>query len=58
MTITKVYVSKEKLDQIAENNKSVTWCTCEATHAHFVEDTPEMKHHWICDKCGFISQIG
>jgi len=56
-TLTEWQAKKIK-DEVDEQNK--LWCTCgnPSKRAHYVDDTPEMKHHWLCDDCGKIYQIG
>ena len=37
----------------------VKWCICEdKNNAHYVPDTATMKHHWKCNNCGYVVQIG
>lgn len=36
------------------------WCRCgnPSGNASFHDDTPTRKHHWTCDDCGKITQVG
>lgn len=35
------------------------WCSCKVSSgSSFVDDSRAMKHHYVCDDCGKITQIG
>lgn len=35
------------------------WCRCDhSPGSRYVPDAPRMKHHWVCNACGKITQIG
>lgn len=35
------------------------WCRCGGrTTSHYVPDAPGCKHHWVCDDCNKVTQIG
>lgn len=35
------------------------WCRCvKSPGSTYVPDTADMKHHWVCQKCGKVTQIG
>ena len=35
------------------------WCKCSSpSHTTFHDDTPDAKHHWTCDDCGKVTQVG
>jgi hypothetical protein len=36
------------------------WCKCgnPSNNAIFRDDAPSVKHHWTCDDCGKVVQIG
>ena len=36
------------------------WCRCgnHSGQVTFHDDTPNSKHHWTCDDCGKVMQIG
>ena len=45
-------------DELKEAMAQQDWCECTDYDAHYVPDTPEMKHHWDCNHCGKLTQIG
>ncbi len=34
------------------------WCHCDSRDPIYVPDTPGLKHHWDCGKCGGLVQMG
>lgn len=35
------------------------WCRCpDSPGSNYVPDAPGSKHHWCCDDCGKVTQIG
>lgn len=35
------------------------WCRCAASSGSiYVPDTPTSKHHWVCQDCEKVTQIG
>jgi len=56
-------ISDEKKQNMDEENAG--WCTCkesEKAGSHYIDDnTPGAfyeKHHWICNSCGKVTQVG
>jgi Fe2+ or Zn2+ uptake regulation protein len=36
------------------------WCKCgnPSERVTYHADTPDAKHHWTCDDCGKVRQVG
>ncbi len=48
-----LYIQKQK------EKEEKMWCRCEKeTDSYYVPDTSKMKHHWKCQCCKKITQIG
>ena len=35
------------------------WCKCEdQTDVRYVDDAAGVKHHWLCNRCDRVTQVG
>lgn len=52
-------VDPKLLQEFKDEMESLDWCECkDSSGAYYVDDTKEMKHHWCCEDCNKIVQIG
>lgn len=52
----KVITSRQLKEYHAFQNM---WCRCkESPGSDYHDDAPGSKHHWTCQKCGKVTQIG
>lgn len=58
MEIAIIELSEEHIAMLKADRESVEWCECDHEGSHYVSDTPEMKHHWRCNHCNKVTQIG
>lgn len=61
--LTCVTCNGEKLVTIQKFNEyhafQNMWCRCkESPGSNYHPDEPGSKHHWTCQKCGKVTQIG
>ncbi len=46
-------------DKLAYDAEIAAWCTCETPgETEYVPDSTAMKHHWNCQRCGKLVQVG
>lgn len=52
-------VIETEATQIAQRDAfAAMWCTCENGQHSYVPDHGSIKHHWTCDGCGLLVQVG
>lgn len=55
-------ITETKATALAAMRKRIAemWCKCgnPSTHCTYHDDAPGSKHHWTCDDCGQVTQVG
>ena len=48
-----------RLDMARYHARHNMWCRCDRSPSEtYHKDTPSSKHHYTCDGCGKVSQVG
>lgn len=55
-----VTVSKFRRMENFRRYEAQFWCKCgnPSHNTSYHKDTPKAKHHWTCDDCGKVTQVG